>query len=94
MPDGIYRVAELMGSSSVGASQTIGAVGHSAAQTLRKLDRCELVDLRNHVDVIAENQVTVEIGSRLDEGGPVNDGNYRELGEGRFTRGASDAGRA
>ena len=69
MPDGVYRVAEIVGSSSEGVAQAIEVAARRAAQTLRNLDWFEVTDIRGHFEnqAIAHYQVTVKIGFRLDE---------------------------
>jgi len=69
VPDGVYRVTEIVGSSSVGVAEAIEVAARRAAQTLRNLDWFEVTDIRGHFEngAIAHYQVTVKIGFRLDD---------------------------
>jgi hypothetical protein len=70
MADGVYRVTEIVGSSSTGVAEAIEVAATRAAQTLRHLDWFEVTDIRGHFDndVIAHYQVTMKVGFRLEEG--------------------------
>jgi dodecin len=70
MPDGVYRVTEIVGSSPDGISAAIDVAAKRAAKTLRNLDWFEVTDIRGHFedDAIAHYQVTIKVGFRLDEG--------------------------
>lgn len=69
MPDGVYRVSEIVGSSSEGVVEAIHVAAARAAQTLRHLDWFEVTDIRGHFenDVIAHYQVTIKVGFRLED---------------------------
>ncbi len=69
MPDGVYRVTEIVGSSSEGISDAIEVAASRAAQTLRNLDWFEVTDIRGHFenDAIGHYQVTIKVGFRLDD---------------------------
>ncbi len=72
MPDGVYRVTEIVGSSSEGVAQAIEVAAGRAAETLRNLDWFEVTNIRGHFEneAIAHYQVTVKIGFRLDDAAP------------------------
>jgi dodecin len=69
MPDGVYRVSEIVGSSSEGVGEAIEVAATRAAQTLRHLDWFEVTDIRGHFenDAIAHYQVTIKVGFRLED---------------------------
>jgi flavin-binding protein dodecin len=69
MPDGVYRVTEIVGSSSVGVGEAIEVAASRAAETLRHLDWFEVTDIRGHFenDAIAHYQVTIKVGFRLED---------------------------
>ena len=71
MADGVYRVTEIVGSSSTGVTEAIEVAAARAAQTLRHLDWFEVTNIRGHFedDVIAHYQVTMKVGFRLEDGG-------------------------
>ena len=69
MADHIYRIAEIVGTSPDGVDAAIrNAVGR-ASQTLRNIDWFEMTEVRGHLadGQVADWQVTVKIGFRLDE---------------------------
>lgn len=65
----IYRIAEVVGTSSTGVDDAIRNAVTRASRTLRNLDWFEMVEVRGHVegDRVADWQVTVKIGFRLEE---------------------------
>jgi len=69
MPDGVYRITEIVGSSSDSIAEAIDVAAKRAAQTLRNLDWFEVTDIRGHFEngVIAHYQVTLKVGFRLEE---------------------------
>jgi dodecin len=69
MPDGVYRVTEIVGSSPDGVTEAIQVAAARAAQTLRHLDWFEVTDIRGHFEdeVIGHFQVTIKVGFRLEE---------------------------
>lgn len=69
MPDGVYRVTEIVGSSPVGLTEAIEVAAGRAAQTLRHLDWFEVTDVRGHFEneSIAHYQVTIKVGFRLED---------------------------
>jgi flavin-binding protein dodecin len=67
--DHIYRVAEIVGTSPNGVDAAVrNAVGR-ANQTLRNMDWFEMTEVRGHLSdgQVADWQVTVKIGFRLDQ---------------------------
>ena len=69
MSDHVYRVTEIVGSSSEGVDQAIRNAVARASQTLRNLDWFEVVNIRGHISEgqVGHVQVTMKIGFRLDE---------------------------
>ncbi|HCU54643.1 MAG TPA: hypothetical protein DIC36_10345 [Gammaproteobacteria bacterium] len=68
MADHVYKVVEIVGSSSKGTDEAIqNAIGR-AAKTLKNLDWFEVVDTRGHLKdgKVAHYQVTLKIGFRLE----------------------------
>ena len=67
MGDHVYKVVELVGSSSKNIEDAIeNAIGR-AGKTLSNLDWFEVVDTRGHIDngKVAHYQVTLKVGFRL-----------------------------
>ena len=68
MPDHIYRVVEVVGSSSEGIDAAIRNAVTRAASTTRNLDWFEVTDMRGRIeDGRCHFQVTLKVGFRLDE---------------------------
>ena len=69
MPDHIYRVVEVVGSSSDGIDAAIRNAVARAASTTRNLDWFEVSQIRGHLEdgEIAHVQVALKIGFRLDD---------------------------
>jgi len=69
MADGVYRVTEIVGSSTEGIAEAVEVAAKRAAQTLRHLDWFEVTDIRGHFDDgdIAHYQVTIKVGFRLED---------------------------
>jgi len=68
MSDHVYKVVEIVGSSSKGTDDAIqNAIGR-ASKTLKNLDWFEVVETRGHVEKgkIGHFQVTLKIGFRLE----------------------------
>lgn len=71
MPDNVYSVSEIVGSSAESIDDAIrGALGR-ASRTLHNLDWFEVTGIRGHLehDRLAHYQVTLKVGFRLDEPG-------------------------
>jgi dodecin len=68
--DHTYRIAELVGSSPHGVDAAIRNAVARANQTLRNIDWFEMTEIRGHLadGNVADWQVTVKIGFRLDDG--------------------------
>jgi flavin-binding protein dodecin len=69
MPDGVYRVTEIVGSSPDGVTEAIKVGATRAARTLHHLDWFEVTEIRGHFenDAIAHYQVTMKVGFRLED---------------------------
>jgi len=69
MADGVYRVTEIVGSSTEGIAEAVEVAAKRAAQTLRHLDWFEVTDIRGHFgdSAIAHYQVTLKVGFRLED---------------------------
>jgi dodecin len=70
MPDHVYRIIEVAGSSEKNIEDAIqNAVGR-AARTLRQVGWFEVVQTRGHIEdgKVAHYQVTLKIGFTLDDG--------------------------
>jgi dodecin len=69
MSDHIYRVTEIVGSSSDGVDQAIRNGVRRASQTLHNLDWFQVTEIRGHLadGDIGHVQVTMKVGFRLDE---------------------------
>ena len=69
MADSVYRVAEIVGTSPDGVDQAIRNAVSRANRTLRNIDWFEMIEVRGHLanGEVADWQVTVKIGFRLDE---------------------------
>jgi flavin-binding protein dodecin len=68
MTDHVYRITEIVGSSSEGVDQAIRNAVTRASQTLRNLDWFEVTEIRGHLNdgEIGHVQVTMKVGFRLD----------------------------
>jgi flavin-binding protein dodecin len=69
MPDHVYKVVELVGTSADSVTKAIDTAIAKAATTLRHLDWFEVVQIRGHVDngKVAHYQVTLKAGFRLED---------------------------
>jgi flavin-binding protein dodecin len=67
--DHIYRVSEIVGSSTDGVDQAVRNGIRRASQTLRNLDWFEVTQIRGHLENgdVAHVQVTMKVGFRLEE---------------------------
>ncbi|MFI8774657.1 dodecin [Gordonia sp. NPDC062954] len=69
MSDNVYRVTEIVGSSTTSIDDAIkGAIARAGA-TLEHVERFEAVETRGHVEngQVAHFQVTLKVGFRLNE---------------------------
>ena len=69
MADHVYRIAEIVGTSPDGVDAAIRNAVSRANQTLRNIDWFEMTEVRGHLadGQVADWQVTVKIGFRLEE---------------------------
>jgi flavin-binding protein dodecin len=68
MPDHVYKLVELVGSSTVSTDAAIGNAIETAAKTLRHIDWFEVIETRGHVadGKVGHYQVTLKVGFRLE----------------------------
>jgi len=68
MPDHVYKIVEIVGSSTKGTDDAIQNAIARASKTLKNLDWFEVVETRGHLKdgKIAHYQVTLKIGFRLE----------------------------
>lgn len=68
MPDPVYKVVELVGSSSTSTDDAIRNAIETAAKTLRHIGWFEVVQTRGHVaeGKVAHFQVTLKVGFTLE----------------------------
>jgi flavin-binding protein dodecin len=69
MPEHVYKVVELVGSSEESVTGAIERAIEKAAVTLRHLGWFEVVQVRGHIEdgKVAHYQVTIKAGFRLEE---------------------------
>lgn len=69
MSDHIYRVIEIVGSSSDGVDAAITNAISRASKTLHGIDWFEVSSIRGHVEdgAVGHFQVTLKVGFKLDE---------------------------
>ena len=68
MSDHVYKVVEIVGSSTVGSDDAIRQAITAAAKTLRHIDWFEVTETRGHVvdGQVGHFQVTLKVGFRLE----------------------------
>lgn len=68
MPNHVYKLVELVGSSTSSTDDAIRNAIETAAKTLRHVDWFEVVETRGHVadGKVAHFQVTLKVGFRLE----------------------------
>ena len=68
MPNHVYKLVELVGSSTVGSDDAIRNAIATAGKTLRHLDWFEVTETRGHIadGKVAHFQVTLKAGFRLE----------------------------
>jgi flavin-binding protein dodecin len=68
MPDRVYKLVEIVGTSSTGTDDAIRNAITTAAQTIRQIDWFQVVETRGHVvdGEVTHFQVTLKIGFRLE----------------------------
>jgi flavin-binding protein dodecin len=71
MPSHVYKMVELVGSSTTGTDDAIRNAVATAAATLRHLDWFEVVQTRGHLvdGKVAHYQVTLKVAFRLEAPG-------------------------
>lgn len=69
MPDHIYKITEITGSSTKSYQEAIENAIARAAKTIRRMQWFEVVNMRGHVEdgKIAHWQATIKIGFTLDD---------------------------
>lgn len=69
MAGNTYRITEIVGTSTEGVDQAISNGVAEASKTLHNLDWFEVKEIRGHLEEgkVADWQVTVKIGFRLDD---------------------------
>lgn len=65
----VYKIVELVGSSTSSTDDAIRNAVAKASQTIRHLDWFEVVETRGHIadGKIAHYQVTLKVGFRIEE---------------------------
>lgn len=68
MSDHVYKIVEVVGSSSISSDDAIRNAIEAAAKTLRRVNWFEVTETRGHVvdGKVAHFQVTVKVGFRLE----------------------------
>jgi flavin-binding protein dodecin len=68
MPDHVYKLVELVGSSTVSTDDAIRNAIAEAAKTIRHMDWFETTEIRGHISdgEIAHYQVKLKVGFRLE----------------------------
>ena len=69
MPDHVYRLSEIVGSSASGVDDAIRTAVRKAAQTVRNIEWFEVKEVRGQVvdGEVAYFQVTMKVGFRVDD---------------------------
>lgn len=69
MSDHIYKIIELVGSSTTGTDDAINNAIDRANKTLRNMDWFEVVETRGHLQdgKVAHFQVKLKVGIRLED---------------------------
>ncbi|OZC73374.1 hypothetical protein CH274_28095 [Rhodococcus sp. 06-418-5] len=69
MSDNVYRVTEIVGTSTVGSDDAIKNAVSRASKTLKNLDWFEVIETRGHIEnnEIKHYQVTIKVGFKLEE---------------------------
>jgi dodecin len=68
MADHVYKLVEVVGSSTTGTDDAIRRAIETAASTLRHVDWFEVTETRGHIvdGKVAHFQVTVKVGFRIE----------------------------
>jgi len=69
MPEHVYKVVEVVGSSEVSVSKAIDRAIEKAAETLRNIGWFEVGQVRGHIEngKVRHYQVTLKLGFRLED---------------------------
>ena len=69
MPEHVYKVVEIVGSSETSVSKAIDRAIAKASETLRNIGWFEVEQIRGHIEngKVAQYQVTLKLGFRLEE---------------------------
>lgn len=69
MNDHVYKLVEIVGSSTIGTDDAIRNAIESAGRTIRNMDWFEATEIRGHIadGKIAHYQVKLKIGFRIEE---------------------------
>jgi hypothetical protein len=69
MSDHVYKVVQLVGSSTVGVDDAIRVAITRASKTLKHLRWFKVVEVRGHVEggAVAHFQVTLEVGFTIED---------------------------
>ncbi len=69
MSDHVYRLSEIVGSSTTSVDDAIRTAIAKAARTVRNIEWFETTEIRGHVEdgQVAHFQVTMKIGFRVEE---------------------------
>lgn len=69
MPDNVYSVSEVVGSSTESIDDAIRGAINRASKTLHGLDWFQVTEIRGHIEdgKLGHFQVTLKIGFRLDD---------------------------
>ena len=69
MANHVYKLVEIVGTSTVGSDDAIRNAIQTAAKTIRRIDWFEVVETRGHVvdGQIEHFQVTLKVGFRVED---------------------------
>jgi flavin-binding protein dodecin len=69
MPDHVYKVIEIVGSSTVSSDEAIRNAIEKAGKTIRHINWFQVVETRGHVTdgKVAHFQVVLKVGFRLED---------------------------
>ncbi len=69
MPNHIYKVIEIVGSSAVGTDDAIRNAIEKAGKTVRHMNWFQVVETRGHIQdgTVAHFQVVLKVGFRLED---------------------------
>jgi dodecin len=71
MTEHVYKVTEIVGTSTDGVDDAIRNAVERASRSLRNLDWFQVIEIRGHLadGAVAHTQVTMKVGFRLDDEG-------------------------